>query len=1005
MKIKRTLFLIFFGFISIKNWSQQTEIYQSQNINFNKAIQLYHDGQYQAAQILFDKIKFESKSNEQISECDYYVADCAIKTNQNGADELMESFIKNNPTSTKQNQAATDVAHFYFSQGNYQKSLEWYERVDEGNLTYEDQERANFQRGYANFSIKKFPEATKYFKKITSKSKYASQAKYYQGFLAYESNDYEKATELFDQVEDKEKYKDRMGYFQADMNFKSGNFKKAIEIGEEQLKKSNAQEKTELSKIIGESYFNLKQYDKALPYLLAYRGKNGKWSNTDFYQLGYVYYQQKDYEKAIANFNKIVAGNDAVAQNAYYHLAESYLNSGQKQQALTAFKSASEMNFDKKIQEDATINYAKLSYEIGNAFTSVPEVLKSAIELYPNNPNKAELNNFLISSYITSKNYTEALELLEKSKTPENKLAYQKVLFYRGLELFTDGKNNEAYNLFKKAISENRDPKILARASFWKAECEYVNDNFSDAIISYKQFLELAEAKNVPEIKNANYNLAYSYFKTKDYNSSIPYYNKHIEINKNDKVRLYDSYLRVADCNFISAKYWPALDAYNKVIETKGNDADYAAFQKAMCYGFTNKNDKKIEDLVKFTSTYTASQYMDDALYELGNSYANADQNDRAIATFDKLATNYKNSSYLSKAVLKQGLIYYNTDKDDLALNKFKKVANDYPATPEALEAVATAKNIYTSQGKVDEYATWVKSLSYIEVSEKELDDDMFTSAEKLDQANKLDQAIPAYKAYLKEFPNGAKALKTNYTLAEIYTEKKNEKEAEIYYKNIIDRPRNEYSERALVKLSEMYLKNKDNENAMSVLKRLETEADFPQNVTFAQANLMRMFYEKQDYTNSELYADKVLKNPKTENKVKSDAQIVIARSAIKTGNEAKARESFAKLQKIAKGELAAEALYYEAYFKNKDGKFEASNKLIEKYSNTYSGYKYYGAKSLIIMAKNFYGLKDSFQATEILQSVIDNFSEYSDVISEAKTELDKVKAEESKTNSSIGNK
>jgi hypothetical protein len=28
----------------------------------------------------------------------------------------------------------------------------------------------------------------------------------------------------------------------------------------------------------------------------------------------------------------------------------------------------------------------------------------------------------------------------------------------------------------------------------------------------------------------------------------------------------------------------------------------------------------------------------------------------------------------------------------------------------------------------------------------------------------------------------------------------------------------------------------------------------------------------------------------------------------------------------IAKGELAAEALYYDAYFKNKDGKFETSN-------------------------------------------------------------------------------
>ena len=46
----------------------------------------------------------------------------------------------------------------------------------------------------------------------------------------------------------------------------------------------------------------------------------------------------------------------------------------------------------------------------------------------------------------------------------------------------------------------------------------------------------------------------------------------------------------------MTAKYWPAMDAYNKVIELKSVDADYAAFQKAISYGFVAKNDKKIDD-------------------------------------------------------------------------------------------------------------------------------------------------------------------------------------------------------------------------------------------------------------------------------------------------------------------------------------------------------------------------------------------------------------------------
>ena len=134
----------------------------------------------------------------------------------------------------------------------------------------------------------------------------------------------------------------------------------------------------------------------------------------------------------------------------------------------------------------------------------------------------------------------------------------------------------------------------------------------------------------------------------------------------------------------------------------------------------------------------------------------------------------------------------------------------------------------------------------------------------------------------------------------------------------------------------------------------------------------MKSYYEKKDYANAVTYADKVLSNDKTEDRVKSDAQIIVARSAIKTGDEAKAKVAYQNLQKIAKGELAAEALYYDAYFKNKDGKYADSNKIVEKYAKDYSGYQYFAAKSLVVMAKNYYKLKDSFQATSILEMVIE---------------------------------
>ncbi len=1000
--IKYIQLSILFVFFSGALLAQKSSVYTHDLNEFNRAVELYKEKQYLSAQILFEKIK--NKQQEVVSDCAYYIANCAIRLKQTDADALVSKFVQEYPTSEKTNQAFIEVAHYYFEEGNYQKALEWFDKANTSALSVNDLDQYNFQKGYAYFATKNNKEATKYFNLVLNSVTFGNQAKYYLGYISYASDDYKNANNYFEQVADQEKYQEKMGYFQADMNFKLGNFQKAIDLGLAQLPKANENEKSELSKIIGESYFNLKKYDLALSFLVDYKGKKGKWNNTDLYQLGYVYYQQKDYENAITQFNKIIEGKDVVAQNAYYHLAESYLKTDKKQQALNAFKTASEMTFDLKIQEDATLNYAKLSYEIGNPYQSVPEVLNAYLAKYPANAYKQEINTLLISSYITSKNYKEALVLLEKNRAPENKLAYQKVNFYRGLELYTDGDNKSAYALFKKAIAENKDPKITARATFWKGETEYNLDQFEEAKLSFKQFINLADASTTPEFKNVNYNLAYSYFKLKEYENAIPYFDAYSKTAKEDKVRLTDALLRLADCNFMAAKYWPAMDAYNKVMDMKSVDADYAAFQKGISYGFVNKPERKIEDLEKFVKAFPNSQYADDAIYELGNTYVNQTLNDNAITAYDKLINNYKSSSYTSKAILKQGLIYYNSNKEDLAIQKFKKVVAEYPNSPESLEAVSTARLIYVDNGKVDEYADWVKTLPFIEVSNADLDNDTYESAEKQYLQNNAKQAISGFTSYVTKFPNGLHALKANFYLAQLYFADNLENNTIKHYEFVVSKPRNEFTEQALARLCQVHLKAKDYNNAIPVLQRLETEAEFPQNTTYAQSNLMKSFYEKEDFANAVVYADKVLKNDKIEDRIKSDAQIIVARSAIKTNDEAKAKVAYEKLNKIAKGELKAEALYYDAYFKNKEGKFEASNKVVENIAVDYSGYKYFGSKALIIMAKNYFSMNDSFQATEILQSVIENFTDYADVVAEAQKELDYIKGEEAKRNSSITN-
>ncbi|WP_339698711.1 tetratricopeptide repeat protein [uncultured Marixanthomonas sp.] len=999
---KTLLAFIAFLLIYTVTFSQQTAVLTNGLVDYNKAIELYNNNQFLAAQTLFSKVKSATDEETIEGDCAYYVANCAVRLNQQDADQLMEEFVEDYPTSIKRNDAYINVANYYFENGKYSHARKWYDKVDESSLSRGETEKYNFNNGYAYFKNKRYSEAKKYLNRVSNSQKYGSQAKYYLGYIAYEGDDYEQANQQFEEIKGDERYSEDLSYYQADMNFKLGDFQKAIDLGKEQYDTSSPQERSELSKIIGESYFNLGQYAEAIPYLKEYKGKRGKWNNTDYYQLGYAYYKQGDYQSAINEFNKIINGNNSVAQNAYYHLAESYLKLDQKQQALNAFKNASEMNFSAEIKEDAFLNYAKLSYEIGNSYQSAPQVLLSFIEAYPDNKNNEALQNLLIDSYITSKNYKAAMELLENNKAFENKLAYQKVAFFRGVELYNEGNYTEAKTLFNKSLQEPRDAKYTARATYWKAESDYQLSDFDEALIGYKQYLQLPEAASTPEYDNARYNLAYNQFKLKNYSEAITNFKGYLESSSANGARKQDAYLRLGDSYFVTSQYWPAMENYNKAIEVGAADEDYAAFQKAISYGFVDRTEDKIEGLQNFLRTYVKSVYRDDALYELGNTYVSQNKNNEALRTYDNLVQNIPKSIYKPRALMKKALILDNTGNSNEALAIFKQVASEYPSTPEAVQAVSSAKIIYIDQGQVDQYANWVNTLDYVSVEDSELDDATYQAAEKPYLENKISQAISRFEAYLKEFPNGKNALDAHFYLGQLYFAETEKEKAIPHYEYVVSREQNEFTEPALARVSELYLGKNNYEKALSYLKRLEISADSQQNIIFAQTNSMKASYELKQYAEAVGYAEKVLQNSKIDNSIKSDAQIIIARSAMKTNDEAKAKKAYAEVGKIATGELAAEALYYDAYFKRKEGSLKASNESIQQLAKDYPGYKLYGAKGLLLMAKNFYDLKDAYQATYILDSLIKNFSDFTEIVDEAKAELSKIKNAEAKTNASV---
>lgn len=988
MKVYRII-VVFLLFSLNSVFSQESDLYKNSNVTFEKALLLYKRENYRPAVFFFEEIQDKLSNEIDKENCRYYIASSLLRLRQEAGELKMQDFINKYPSSFHIGRAYIDLANYYFEKADYVNAQQWYQKSDQRDVQKQDLDKYYFQRGYSLFATGEESQSHQFFSSVGKQSQFKDKSNYYLGYIAYSGEDYQKAKELFNSVGDNN-LNQGISYYKANMNFKEGKFEDAIREGIDQLSKTtDQQEISQINKIVGESYFNLKKHEESIPYLEKYKGKDGVFDHTDYYLLGYAYYQKKEYQKAIGQFNKIINGQNQIAQNAYYNLADCYLKLDKKQEALNAFRNSSQMDFNAEIKRESLLNYAKLSYEIGNAYESVPLVIQNYINMYPQH-NTQQMRELLIDSYISSGDYTSAISILENSKSPEDAKIYNKVCFYRGIELYDKGEYAQAVEFFNK--SKKADSAIGLSSYFWSAEVNYLLYKYEQSEQDLLKFFSFKDVESSKEYVDALYSLAYCQFNQKKFEQAIENFEKYIEKKPSDNNKVVDSKIRKADSYFALGKYWPAMDQYREIIEKNEPQADYASYQKAISYGFVGRNEKKLEELNFFVGKYVDSNLREQALFELANTYVVEGDSKKGLDAYKKIQREYKNGAFAPRSMVREGLIYYNTGDNQKALDVLKQVATTYPRTNEAIEASNTVKSIYSDMGQVDEYARWAKDLGYIEITDSEIDNASFESAEKNYIQNKTKEATSGFEKYLLDFPKGIHTTQASFYLGQLYFNQNKKKEAKPLYERVILDRTFEFREQTLTKLSSIYLTEKDDKKAEVTLKELEKISTIEQNVLYAKSNLMKIYYDRKNYKQALDYAQEILQYKSLDNRIKNDATIIIARSFVETAQEEKAEKYYAEIRKNATGETMAEAIYYDAYFKNKSGSFKKSNQIIQKLAKDYGGYKEISAKGLILMAKNFRALNDNYQATYILNSVIENFSDYKEITQEAESILNEMK-------------
>jgi len=998
---KYTLSIILFHFLIQGVKAQTTEWYTLNNA-YKSGVELFEKRKFAAASEQFSRVEdirtipsTQPVDSRQVSvlkeNAQFYIARCALELGNLNAESLFLKFIREYPASALTKSAYFQLGNFYFDKKNYEKALEWYKEIDANSLTSKESEEYRFKLAYSYFTLKKYTDAEPLFAKLKDeKGPFNEASIYYFAYLNYLDADYTTALREFERLQGSTTYKASYPYYISALYFLNKRYDDVLKYTIPAIETIDQQYKAEMYRLVAASYFAKADYKNSISYYQKFQDldRGAIQNNQDDYQMGYAYLKLGDQKRAIKELEKL-STPDAFYQSGMITLGEAFIKDGNKQGARNAFFRASKLDFDPKLKEEGLYNYAKLSYELefhSVALDAVQEFLKT----YPKSTRINEAKTLLGQVLLSTKNYKEAVYILEtiNNKNTETKGVYQRVTYFRGLEYYNERAFENSISMFIRSQNSAVDDEIEALATYWLAEAMFEVRKYGESVGQFEKFLGLPAANKTDVYNYANYALGYSAFQNENYAKAATYYERFILGDDKDRNTINDATLRLADSYFVLKNYDKAMQQYNKIITWNGQGQDYALFQRGMIQGLQGLNDQKIATHQSLLKQFPNSNYADDAGFEMAYTYFVKGDYDKARTDLINLVEKYPRSSYVPRALVTIGLVNYNQDKDDEALTYFKRVVQDYSTTDEAKIALESIKNIYLDRGNADEFLNYANSTSIGNLSTAEQDNITFQAANNRFLKGEYQGAYEAINAYFDKFKNPIHEKHAKFIRAESLVKLNRPDEAIPDYNVILNDWTSEFTERALISVSQLYLKQKKYNEAVASLKKLELTSEYKANYSYAVNNLMEAYYNMGMSDETLKYVELIRAFDKSSTEDKYRATLYSGKAHMLKGDTTTANKEFIEVSTKTTTVTGAEAKYLVAYIQYQKGEYKAAEETIYALANKMPSHDYWVAKGFLLLADTFVAKKDIFSAKATLQSLIDHYEGNDEILPTAKEKL-----------------
>lgn len=965
---------------------------QEPQFSIKRGVELFDAGRWCDARNQFIKVR-EMLPSTAVAEhqmADYYMVMCAVQLGEADVEKQMLDFMTRYKGSSYNNEINFALAMYHCTREEFAKARTEFEKVNYNLLSVEQREKYNIRMGYIEFLDKRYEEAYGYFNKVNIGGEYADHATYYKSYIEYIRGNYAVSKKGFESLRVGSPYSDLVPYYLLQIEYKEGNYPYVVKEGGNLLPKSSPSQAMDLQRVMAESYFRMNNFRKASECITAYEKAGGKMDRAENYILGYSLYRLANYRQAQPALQKVCGADDALTQNASYHLADCYLKNGDKRLASSAFAMASNDKYDATIAEDALFNYGKLQYELdGGTFNAAVNILTRYIEKYPESERLKEARELLVAAYFNASNYDNAYNAIKALPNPDSSIraALQKITYFNALAAYTQGDDVKAEKMLEESVSVGVSPKYGALGNFWLGEIAYGRGDYDKAIERYKFYLDRAP-QSEREYKMAIYNLGYAYFSLGNMPGAKRSFATFTDLYRTPDAYRADAWNRYGDALYSLREYKSAVGCYEKAAALGTTESYYAQYQRAIALGILGRHANKIEAL-RTIVTADRGDYVDDATYELGRTYIAQEQYRNGAETLKLFVENYPSSPNHTQALLDLGLAYFNLHDAPSSLKYYDMVIAKDPQAVEAKEALRSVREIHVSTGDVEAYFAYAEKAGVeCDLSQMARDSLSFESAQKLYVSGNTEEAVVPLENYVANFPKGYYLNDALFYLSDCYLKVDRFDDAVTTMFALAERPVSQYTHRTLDKLSQFTFEQGRFEDAAKAYRKLyDVETQEP------QRNEAMLGYVRsvKAYGNDDALvamADDVAAQTQAGDEALRESRYAKAKVLQKRGDAA-AVEVFRTLSEDVRYVEGAEGAYMVIKHEYDSGRADQAETLVYAFADKNTPHSYWLGKAFILLGDIYRSKGDMFQARATYQSVADGYTPTDDgIVEEARTRI-----------------